>query len=391
MKLSSRGVRLLVAVIAAGTVARIVVAFATYGVLYDVDSAQIVADALRTPGEGPYPTDRWPYPPGFFPFIWLADAIARGTGLPFHGLLQLPAIAADAVLAAVIALFLRASGRGEREALAGAALVALGPSFAFISGYHGQIDAVAILPAVLGAIAWVRGGERRAAAAGLLIGLGAAVKTVPLFAVLGLLPSARRVREGVALAAVAVAVPALALAPWLLADTANTVDALTRNQGVPGFGGLSAFLQPELTRAWSANAALPEVNGAIEAATDVQNLLVAAAVLAVAALALRRRCPPLDGLVAIWLTVLAVNPNFAYQYVVWALPFLLLAGRLRTALLLQAVLLVPGVLLYTHADDGGWVYWVTVQAAWLTIVAVWVRELRAVLARRPAALATSRR
>jgi hypothetical protein len=375
---NARGLRVLAALIAVGVLARVGVAFATYGVQYDIDSARIVADALNTPGAGPYPTGRWPYPPGFFPLLWLAARAAAATGLPFHGLVQLPAIGADAVLAFVVAAFLRGRGAGERVALAGAALVALGPSFAIISGYHGQIDAVAILPAVLGVIVFLRGGSRRALVAGLLIGAGAAIKTVPFFCVLALLPAVRDWREALTLVGVAAAVPLLALSPWLAWDLDGTVDALTANQGVPGFGGLSAFVQPSLTRYWSAlDSAPPAISAAILRVTDVQNLLVGGTVLAVAAVGLVRRVRPLDGLVLLWLTVLAVNPNFAYQYVVWALPFLLLAGRLRETAALQAALLAPSLLLYTHADKSGWVYWALIQAAWLGIVALWLRELRA--------------
>jgi hypothetical protein len=388
MPVTARGTRwlaALAALVAVGVLARLVVAFATYGVQYDIDSARIVADALTTPGEGPYPTGRWPYPPGFFPLLWLADRAADATGLPFHGLVQLPAIAADAILAFVIAAFLRSRGAGDRAALAAGALVALGPSFGIISGYHGQIDAVAILPAVLGVIVFLRGGARRALLAGLLIGAGAAVKTVPIFCVLALLPAVRDRREALTLVAVAAAVPLLALSPWLVWDSGGTIDALTANQGVPGFGGLSAFLQPDLTRYWSAlDSAPPPISPAILRVTDVQNLLVGGAVLAVAALGLLRRVRPLDGLALLWLTVLAVNPNFAYQYVVWALPFLLLAGRLRETAALQAALLAPSLLLYTHADKSGWIYWALIQAAWLGIVVLWVRELRRAITTAPA-------
>ncbi len=376
MPVAGRLLAALAALVAVGVLARLVAAFATYGVQYDIDSARIVADALTTPGAGPYPTGRWPYPPGFFPLIWLADRTADVTGLPFHGLVQLPAIAADAVLAFVVAVFLHGRGAGERAALVAAALVALGPSFGIISGYHGQIDAVAILPAVLGVIVFLRGGPRRALLAGLLIGAGAAVKTVPIFCVLALLPAVRDRREALVLVAAAGAVPLLALSPWLAWDFGGTVDALTANQGVPGFGGLSAFLQPDLTRYWSAlDSPPPPISEAILRVTDVQNLLVGGAVLAVAGLCLARRTRPLDALVLVWLTVLAVNPNFAYQYVVWALPFLLLAGRLWETAALQAALLAPSLLLYTHADKSGWIYWALIQAAWVGIVVLWAREL----------------
>jgi hypothetical protein len=386
--LSPAGCRVLVALVAVGLAVRVAIAFATYGVPFDIDSAAIVAHALRTPGMGPYPTHRWPYPPGFFPFIVLADRTAAATGLPFHGLIQLPAIAADGVLAVVIAAFLRRGGRTERAALTGAALVALGPSFAIISGYHGQIDAVAILPAVLGAVVWCAGGSRRAALAGVLIGLGAAVKTVPLFAALALLPTARSRREAATLLAAAAAVPVLAVLPWLVADHVNTLSALTQNRGVPGFGGLSAFAQPAVTRFWASLQHPVPGNDVILFLWRIQNLVVGAAVLATAALLLSRRARAVDGLALLWLTVLAVNPNFAFQYVVWTLPFLLLAGRLRTVALLEAALLAPSVLLYTHWDGSGWIYWATMQAAWLAIVAAWAVELRAAM-RRPVAPARS--
>jgi hypothetical protein len=294
-----------------------------------------------------------------------------------------------------VCAYLLRTGAGERAALTGAALVALGPSFAVISGYHGQIDSVAILPAVAGAVVWAGGGPRRAPVAGALIGLGAAIKTVPMFAALALLGSARGRREGAVLVATAVAVPVAAVLPWLAIDPRGTAAALTANHGVPGFAGVSALLQPELTRYWSAlDAPPPEVASALLALTDVQNVLVGLAVLAVAALCVRRRTEPMEALAAVWLTVLAVNPNFAYQYVVWALPFLLLAGRLREAAAIQALLLAPAVLLYSHADKGGWVYWALAELAWLGIVALWAAALLRVTGWRGRPLAgpsTSRR
>jgi len=373
---SGRLLAILAALVAAGTAGRVPMAFATYGVQYDIDSARIVADALRTPGLGPYDTGRWPYPPGSFPLIWGADALARATGLPFHAVVQLPAIAADAAIAVIVCWFLLGRGAGERAALTGAALVALGPSFAVISGYHGQIDSVAILPAVAGAVVWSGGARHRAPLAGALIGLGAAIKTVPLFTAFALLGSARGRREAGVLLIAAVAVPLAAVLPWLVLDPPGTVSALTANHGVPGFAGVSALLQPGLTRYWSGlDSAAPAVTPAVLALTDVQNLLVGIAVIAVAALTVRRRTEPLEALVAMWLTVLAVNPNFAYQYVVWALPFLLLAGRLRETAAIQALLLPPAVLLYSHADKGGWVYWAFAEIAWLGILVLWAAAL----------------
>src|SRR3954468_15913814 len=159
------GYRALVAVIVAATAGRVALAFATYGVDYDMHSWRIVADALRDPAASVYSTGRYPYPPAFLPVVRLCDALARGTGLPFDGVVQLPAIAADAALAWLAYMFLRGSA-----GVAGALIVALGPIFALISGYHGQFDSVAILPAATGVALWVRDVPRRALWTGLLIG-----------------------------------------------------------------------------------------------------------------------------------------------------------------------------------------------------------------------------
>ena len=371
--LSRRGLGILAGLVVAGLAARIALAFATYGLRYDIDSLRIVADTMRDGDTGVYETGRWPYPPGFLPLVALADRVARWTGLPFHGVVQVPAIVADALLAVLVAWFLRAN---ERQALIAAALVALGPSFALISGWHGQIDSVAILPAVAGAVVWVR--WRRPVVAGLLIGLGAAIKTVPFVAALALLSSARSRREGAALLAAAAAVPLAAVAPFLALDADTASDALTSNKGVPGFGGLSALLQPSLTRFWATlDPPVPAASDLVQTLTDAQNVIVGVAVLLVVAVCRHRRLGPLDSLAAVWLTVLAVNPNPAYQYVVWVLPFLLLAGRLGWVAILQALLVTPQILLSFRpgVDAGGWLYWSLAELAWAGILVAWLLAL----------------
>ena len=367
--------RAVIALIAAGTIGRIVWAFAAEGVAYDIESLQTVANAMQGDPLEVYASERWPYPAAFLPLAALADVVADALGLPFHGVVQLPAIAADAAIAWVVWRALLP--RGERAELAGAALVAISPVFVLVSGYHGQIDSVAVLPALAGVLVWVRGVPNRALWAGLLIGLGAAVKQPPIFLVLALLPTAVGVREGARLAAAAVAVPVLSVLPFLVADPGTTVEGITANRGVPGFGGLSAFLQPELTRYWATLEQGVGPNGAVEFLTDAQNWIVAVAVLATGALLVRRRAEPFAAASLIWMVVYATNPNFAFQYLVWGLPFFVLAGRLRAAALLTAAATPPALLLYLHPDlgDDGWVYWVLVQAFWLGLVAAAVRGL----------------
>jgi hypothetical protein len=361
--------RAVLALIALGTIGRIVWAFAAEGVAYDIESLQIVANDLRGDFGGLYASERWPYPGAFLPLAALADVVADGLGLPFHGVVQLPAIAADAAIAWLVWRALLP--RGERVALAGAALVALSPVFVLVSGYHGQIDSVAVLPALLGVLVWVRGVPNRALWAGLLIGLGAAVKQPPIFMVLALVPTAVGMREGLRLAGAAVAVPVASILPFLVLEPSATVEGITANRGVPGFGGLSAFLQPELTRYWATLEQGVGPNGAVEFLTDAQNWIVGVAVLATGALLVRRRVEPFAAAGTIWLVVYATNPNFAFQYLVWGLPFFVVGGHLRRALVLTAAATPPALLLYLHPDlgDDGWVYWALVQALWLGLVA----------------------
>lgn len=378
--------RSLWALIAAGVAVRVAVAFATRGAGYDIESFEIVRRALADDpwhvyaavNDGFY---RWPYPPAYFPWIGLSGWLSDTVGGRFDGWVQLPAVLSDAALAWLVALLLRMRGAPDRAVLGGVALVAFGPSFLLTSGYHGQIDSTAILPAVAALYVWERGGERRALWAGLLIGAGGAVKIVPLAMALPLLVCARSRREAAWLAGGAGAVVVLALAPFLLADPGGTFDSL-RNRGFPGLGGISLMLNPDLT-----DAALRGTTPQNTAITEWLNhhgwLVPVVALLGVAALLWRRRPPPLDGAVVVWLVMMALGVNFALQYAVWGLPLLIAAGRLRFALALQ-VALVPAAIVFYRApwesQGAVVVYSAAMIVAWLmlaTLLGVALRDVAA--------------
>ena len=170
--MSPRGARLLWAMVVLGLAARLVLAFAFYGQPYDQNSFAMVREALtHSPLDvyGSVGEFRWPYPPAYFLWIAAADGIADLTGLAFHGLVNVPAMAADVGIAWIVQAHLGRRGADENKRLAAAGLVLLGPAFIAISGYHGQIDSVAILPAVAAVALWDSGGARRGLAAGLLL------------------------------------------------------------------------------------------------------------------------------------------------------------------------------------------------------------------------------
>jgi 4-amino-4-deoxy-L-arabinose transferase-like glycosyltransferase len=138
-------------------------------------------------GEVNSPDLQYPYPPGYIPYLGL---VAQ-TGDAFRVLGRLPPILADAVLAWVVQRYVRARGRSATEAIVAAGAIALSPIFGAVAGIEGQVDSVALLPAVFAVLAWDAEIRSRALLCGLLIGIGAAVKAFPIFFLLALLPTVR--------------------------------------------------------------------------------------------------------------------------------------------------------------------------------------------------------
>lgn len=347
----SREAWTVMALIAAGSGLRLILTFATHGLPYDVDSLRLVRGAL-----GAHPLHlyslvnrqgafRWPYPPGFLPLVSLASGAAELSGAGFSHLIRLPAIAADAALSWIVWRGLAGRTSPARR-VAGAGTVALGPVFVAISGYATQIDSVAILPAVAALLVWERP-ERQALVAGALIGLAGTIKTVPLLMVLALAPSARSQREVGELLVGAAAVMVLSLAPFLLADL-HGVLGIRHYAGSPGLGGLSLVLQPDLAQLWLTRPV--RLNGAEQwLFLHHAGLLNGLIVLVLAAYGALRRPSPRVAAAVLWLVVLAFGSGFFFQYMVWALPFLVLAGCVGGAALLQVAVCAPMLLFYVTA------------------------------------------
>lgn len=370
--LSPRGRRLLVLILTGGLVLRIALAASTEGVAYDIESYRVTGEALVDEGFHVYrevvdrmreldePASRWPYPPGFFPVLVAADAVRHLNAVPYRTLIRLPLIAADLLIALALAL---SRGRldSERRRLCAATLVAFGPSFFLISAYQGQLDAAATLPALVAVIVWRRSeSPRRGALAGTLIGLGAAIKTVPIVLAAVLVPRAASRSERIKTAVCAVAVPASLLAPFLLAEPRATLEAL-HYTGAPGVGGLSLAVQPSLAFGWilHRDVTLTTPSAFLQRHAAV---VVATALLAVALLLWVRRPAPEDGAVVVWLALYAFAPSFFFQYLVWGLPFLLLAGRLRAGAAIQVVVAAPTVIALLRPWGATWIMYLYLPA-----------------------------
>ena len=356
--------------IAAGVAVRLIVAFATGGLPYDVHSFELVWNALQRAPLHVYSTVNpgvsfhWPYPPAFFPAIAALGALANAVG-GFSHVIRIPAILADAGLAWLVWDGL-AGRTDERRRLFAAGLVALGPVFITISAYAAQIDSLAILPAVMAVLVWERmQTPRRAWLAGALIGIGAAVKTVPLLMIVALAPTARSRRELVTLVGCAVAVPLATFLPFLAAD-ASGVAGLRHYHGAPGLGGLSLVLQPGLAQRWLTHVVAP-TRLTTWLFISHPGLLNAAVIFLVAGWSALRRPDPRTAAVVLWLAVLAFGSGFFFQYLVWVLPFLLLARQLWATAVAQALVAVPMVIFYL----GPWRTTVVVYVTVAIMIVVW--------------------
>src|SRR5205814_5832809 len=146
----------------------------------------------------------------------------------------------------LVARALERRGASEATVLGAACLVAFGPIFALTSGYHGQIDSLAILPAVVALERWTRGGESRALSAGVLLGVAASIKTPAGLVLLALLPTVQSRREAMVLTGAMAAVAGGLLAPFAASSPHALAHAL-RFAGEPGEGGLSLVVQPSLS------------------------------------------------------------------------------------------------------------------------------------------------
>src|SRR5581483_4120353 len=267
-----------------------------------------------------------------------------------------------------------------------------------VSGYHGQIDSVAILPSLAGFLVWSRPGARRgvqrAVLAGLLIGLGAAIKIAPAVVVLALLPSAEGWRARAALLASAIVVPALALAPFAIADS-HGVGRLLAYHGGPGAGGLSLAVQPDLAHFWISSYWQHPPTPLIPSATSrflIHHgaLLTELGLLVLGAISLWRRLGPLSAALLLWLGFYSFGTGFFFQYLVWGLPFFLLAGRLREVAALQLAVLAGMLLFYfgPHGRAAAEVAFAVVMLlVWAALVVAFVRVLGSSIRSAPRAAA----
>jgi hypothetical protein len=317
------------------------------GAGYDIESYRMVTDALLD-GREVYDAalGRHPYLP-FQMYIMGGMAwLSRATGLPYVAAIKLPAVLADVALTGLIyAVVVKGSsvngdespdyerGRDYRdtagrrasvEARAGAAylatLYALNPISLLVTSYHGQFEAVTLLLLTLAWLFWERGHAGLSAGA---LGLAVLNKTWPVVFLPVVLIRLRGWGARARYVALALGIPILFTLAYILLFSPDVRFMLGRaltHRGVAGYWGPGAILNPLA-------AARPGLQPAVDTLFALRNGLLAAA--ALFTLWWTRRQSALDALLTLLLGLFVVTVGFGIQWLVWLVPFALLAGEDR--------------------------------------------------------------
>jgi hypothetical protein len=201
--------------LALGVLVRLILIPITHGddfVVWDKASAATLRGVNIYQHHPDYPHGPFAYFPVFvyveLPFQWLA----QHTALSFTIAGKLPILAADIACAVLIARELRDRGDGRRAATIGSALFFLNPLVLYNSAYYGRFDTLglALLLVAYRGFTSGAGTSRRTAT---YYALAVAVKTFPVFAVVGVIRHARGARRR--LVAIVAAVLVIVSLPYL--------------------------------------------------------------------------------------------------------------------------------------------------------------------------------
>jgi hypothetical protein len=191
------------------------------------------------------------------------------------------------------------------------------------------------------------------------------------------------------LAGAAVGVLAATMAPFVAVTPHEALRVFTYH-GVPGFGGISLLVQPDFPQRILAGLPTDASSALLFMRDHGHQVALLPALVVLAVVLWRRREDPVRASVLLWLTVWVFGANFFLQYLVWGLPFLLVAGYLRAVWAVQIGLLLALLLVYNAPVPEGWAlggYTVPVVLGWIAalggLIVIARRSTRAGPAARP--------
>lgn len=292
------------------------------GAGYDIESYRLVAESLRA-GEdvyrNPATSDRHPYLPLQMYWMALASWLSDQAGVSFVKVVRLAPILADCGIALALFSFLKERA-SPAVAHQGALYYALSPVSVFVSGYHGQFDAIPLLFLVLAVVSDRRSTHRSAA----YLGAGILSKSWPVLALPSFWCKLRSWRKRVSFAFVVALIPAVGLALYsvLLGSRIDNVvqTAISYDWGVGAWG--YTYILRLLGILW------PSLRFLFTLAVRGGRYVTLALLAIVWLLGARRETLP-EGILTVFVTFFAVTHAFSVQYLVWLIPLAILASERR--------------------------------------------------------------
>jgi hypothetical protein len=302
--------KVFIAALALALILRLVLAWATPGADYDIESYRIQGQAVLQ-GENIYAvTFRYPYLPLWMYWPAMALKLAEVTDLPFHFCVKLLNIGADIGIGWLLWKWPRPSPTSLRRA----ALYWFNPVVLMISTLHGQFDALVIFMIVLAARWWL---DRRLVLAALSLGVGVALKGFPLLLLPAFLIGLATWSQAVAFVLLTGSVLVFISLPYLVSSGGRIARILLYYNSTADHSYSYVFFNRQA-------ATTAGIDPALTALRQLSRWLEAGVVLGLAVLGAIRRWLLEYRLVVAIFAIYAVAPGLASQQMLWVIPFLIL-------------------------------------------------------------------
>lgn len=352
------------------------------GAGYDIESFHLVTDALLS-GREVYTAvlGRHPYLPFQMYIMGVMAALSQATGLAYVVAIKLPAILGDIALTALIYKAIAAGGSRKETAAYLAILYAINPVSLLVTAYHGQFEAITLFLLALSWYFWEFG--RRIRSSGASLGLAILNKTWPVVFLPIVLLRLHNRRSQLIYLTLAAGIPIIAVLAYLIIFNADPMPMLRRaltHRGVAGYWGPGAVLFPAAGR-------FPPIQPLADWLLLARNWLLVGGI--VYALWVTRAQSALDATLTVLLCLFVLTVGFGIQWLVWLVPFALLAGEDRwlkvysLAATFMLVIHLYGLHLYPWLGEwlsqplADWVIRLSALPAWLVSLAWLISRVRA--------------
>jgi len=264
------------------------------------------------------------HPPSMLHVLSFLLWVSERTHLPFHFVLRLPGILADA---GSLWLVCRILGEriAEKSVFIAVLIIAIAPTHILISGFHGNTDPIMIF-FVMAAV-WLAGYRDNPAAGGVAYGMAFCIKIAPVILVPVLFLSLNGAKKRIAFFAAAAAVVVIAWSPYVFQQpslVAHHVFGYKSSYGLWGF----SWLFRELANTWPASQWLNNYFSLIGSPL----VMVAILALSVAMNRLEKKPSLYTQVGMVFLFFFTFTSGFAVQYLAWLTPWVAELGALPVAL-----------------------------------------------------------